>query len=45
MLALWQQIKEDKTEYPVDWDKMYGALRRTEDDLLSLSQAADQALA
>lgn len=38
MQALWQQIKEDKTEYPVDWDKMYGTLRRTEDDLLSLSQ-------
>jgi ferric-dicitrate binding protein FerR (iron transport regulator) len=38
MLALWQQIKEDKTEYPVDWDKMYGSLRQTEENLLSLSQ-------
>ncbi len=38
MLALWQQIKEDKTEHPVDWDKMYNSLHRTEEDLLSLSQ-------
>ncbi|HTI07228.1 MAG TPA: FecR domain-containing protein [Puia sp.] len=38
MLALWEQLKDDKTQYPVDWDKMYGVLRRTEEDLLSLHQ-------
>ena len=38
MLALWEQLKEDKTDHPVDWDKMYVTLRRTEEDLLSLHQ-------
>ncbi|HEX9513847.1 MAG TPA: FecR domain-containing protein [Puia sp.] len=38
MQTLWGQLKEDKTEHPVDWDKMYGNLRRTEEDLFSLHQ-------
>ncbi|MHA4809908.1 FecR family protein [Flavitalea flava] len=36
MLALWQQAKEDKREFPVDWEKMYAAVSQTEDDLHSL---------
>ena len=37
MEALWQKLKEDPTEYPVDWDKMYGMIRQTEEDLLFLN--------
>ena len=38
MEALWQEIKEDPSEYPVDWDKMYGMIRQTEEDLIVLNQ-------
>lgn len=36
MLALWHRAQGDRQEYPVDWDKMYSAVSKTEDDLQSI---------
>jgi transmembrane sensor len=38
MQALWQQVKEERVEHEVDWDKMYGIIRNTEEDLMTLNQ-------
>jgi transmembrane sensor len=31
LLTLWQQLKEDKTQHKVDWDKMYAEVSNTDD--------------
>lgn len=36
MQELWEQFRQHTTEYPVDWDKMYGEVSRSEDDLYTL---------
>lgn len=38
MEALWQELKEEDGEYPIDWNKMYGVISQTEEDLVYLSQ-------
>jgi transmembrane sensor len=38
MQALWQQVKEERVEHEVDWDKMYGVIRNTEVDLMTLNR-------
>jgi transmembrane sensor len=35
---LWEEFRANKTEYPVDWDKMYGQVSQTEEDLYTLNR-------
>lgn len=36
MQELWEQFRQHTTEYPVDWDRMYEKVSRSEDDLYTL---------
>jgi ferric-dicitrate binding protein FerR (iron transport regulator) len=38
MQTLWQQVKEDKTVYPVDWDSMYSTISKSEEGLVELGR-------
>lgn len=33
MRRLWEELKGDETEYPVDWERMYARIGQVEDDL------------
>lgn len=37
MQALWQRLREDKTEYDVDWDRMYSRVQNAESDLFEIN--------
>jgi transmembrane sensor len=36
MQDLWRELKNDKTEHSVDWNKMFTQIRNSEEDLLAL---------
>lgn len=38
MQSLWDQLKEDKTDYPVDWDRMYETISKSEEQLAVFNQ-------
>jgi transmembrane sensor len=38
MLRVWEELKSGKTEYPVDWDRMYARISQVEDELSVLSR-------
>src|ERR1700738_4171705 len=41
MQAIWQQIREDKAEYAVNWDRMYEKVIGTDESLSAVRQGSD----